>query len=146
MGVGLMCKPYTWPVSLTLSAMKPQPLFRGMFSDSSHHLREAAFTTSHLTECCKTPKYKYNGKWKQDGASEKKHFKVWRRLKQLPDHRRQLKTARDAFTQSGSGDAVRRMSQPRNSQRTRSSLVDPWANAYRVRPIWKMLHMPNIAC
>lgn len=79
--------------------MKLQSLFRGMFSDSSHHLREAAFTTSHLTECCETSKYKYNGKQKQDGASEKKHFKVWQRLKQVPDHRRQLKTARDAFTQ-----------------------------------------------
>lgn len=113
-----MCKPYTWPVSLTLSTMKPQPLFRRMFSDSSHHLREAAFTALHLTECCETPRYKYNSKRKQDGASEKKHFRVWWRLKQVPDHRRQLKTAKDAITQSGSGDAVRRMSQPRNSQRT----------------------------
>lgn len=61
-GVGLVCKLYTWPVSLMLFTMKPQPLFMGMFSDSSDHLREAAFTTSHLAECCETQKYKHNSK------------------------------------------------------------------------------------
>lgn len=55
-GSGPMCKLYTQPVSLMLFTTKPQMLFIGMFYDSSEHLREAAFTTSHLTECCETQK------------------------------------------------------------------------------------------
>lgn len=54
----------------------------------------------------------------QDGASEKKRSQLWWGENQLPDHRRQLKTIRAGFTQSGSGEAVRGRSQSRSSQRT----------------------------
>lgn len=115
MGVGLTCTLCTPPASLVLFTMKPQPLFMGMFSDSSDHLREAAFTASHLSQSCETPKYKHNN---ETGLLKQKRSQLWWGENQLPNHRRQLKTIRAASTQRGFGEAVRGRSQPRSSQRT----------------------------
>lgn len=43
-------------------------------------------------------------------------LKFWLRQNQLPDRRTQLKTIREAFARSVSGDEVGGMSPPRNSQ------------------------------